>query len=335
MTIKLAFAGTGISAVHARYAQNIPGAEMVAVVNHRPQSMADFAQKFNIPRQYATIEALLADGDVDAISVNTPNYLHAAQTTAALEASVHVMVEKPMAMNTAEAQAMVAAADKSGALLMVAHCFRFDPEVRWLRKQVAEGKLGQIIRTKGSGVHANWGPGGWFTESRYAGGGAMADMGIHALDTARYLLGDPLPQSVYARIGTYYGAYDVDDTGHIIVNWDNGTTSFIEMGWWQPYSDKPNAGTQLYGTDGFGELFPTRLVLPDLANETETVVDAGFDFPRTEEVSHAKYGVQLAYFLDCIRENRTPVPGGIEGLINMKVVDAAYESSRTGQVVFI
>lgn len=108
-----------------------------------------------------------------------------------------------------------------------------------------------------------------------------------------------------------------------------------EMGWWQPYTDKPNAGTQLYGAAGFGELFPTRLVLPDLVNGTETVVDAGFDYPRTEEVGNAKYGVQLAYFLDCIRENRAPVPGGIEGLINMKVVDAAYESSRTGQVVFI
>ncbi|MFQ5419566.1 MAG: Gfo/Idh/MocA family protein [Anaerolineae bacterium] len=333
--IKVAFAGTGFSRVHARCAQAMPDVEMVAVVNHRPESMAAFAETFNIPRQYTHLEDLLADGDVDAISINSPNYLHAPQTIAALNAGVHVMVEKPMAMNATEAQMMVTAAAQSSAILMVAHCFRFDPEVQWLQAQVDAGKLGNIIRSKSYGVHANWGPGGWFTQAQYAGGGAIADMGIHALDTVRFLLGDPQPVSVYAKIGTYYGNFDVDDTGVILVNWDNGTTSYIETGWWQPHADKPNAGTQLYGTKGFGELFPTRLSLPDLAAETVSEVASGFDFPRTETAGHAKYGVQFAYFIDCIRENRIPIPGGREGMINMKVVDAAYESSRTGKVVEI
>ena len=335
MPIKLAFAGTGFSQVHARFAQTMPDVEMVAIVNHRAESMAAFADTFNIPRQYTRMEDLLADGNVDAISINTPNYLHAPQANAALNAGVHVMVEKPMAMNAVEAQAMVDAAAQSDALLMVAHCFRFDPEVQWLKAQTDAGKLGRIIRSKSYGVHANWGPGGWFTQSQYAGGGAIADMGIHALDTVRYLLGAPQPVSVYAKIGTYYGDFDVDDTGIIIVNWDNGTTSYIETGWWQPHADKPNAGTQLYGTKGFGELYPTRLSLPDLAAETVTDVESGFDFPRTETAVQAKYGIQLDYFMDCIRENRIPVPGGLEGMTNMKVVDAAYKSARTGQVVEI
>jgi predicted dehydrogenase len=335
MSIKLAFAGTGFSHVHARCAQTIPDLELVAVVNHRPESMAAFAQAYNIPRQYASIEALLADGDVDAVSINTPNYLHAPQAIAALEAGVHVMVEKPMAMHAAEAAAMQAAAQKSGALLMVAHCFRFDPEVLWLKAAVDAGRLGRIIRSKSYGVHANWGPGGWFTQARYAGGGAMADMGIHALDTTRFLLGDPQPVSVYAKIGTHYGDYDVDDTGILLVNWDNGATSYIEFGWRQPHKDKPNAGTQLYGVAGFGELFPTRLLLPDLAAGTVTEVASGFAFPRSEAANQAKYAAQLAYFVDCIRANRTPVPGGLEGLVNMRVVDAAYASARTGQLVEI
>ncbi len=335
MPIKLAFAGTGFSRIHANFAQTMPDVEMVAVVNHRRESMAAFAEQFDIPRQYTSLDKLFADGDIDAISINTPNYLHAPQAIAALKAGVHVMVEKPMAMNAVEAQAMVDAAAQSEALLMVAHCFRFDPEVQWLKAQADAGRLGQIIRSKSYGVHANWGPGGWFTQSQYAGGGAIADMGIHALDTVRYLLGDPQPISVYARIGTYYGDFDVDDTGIIIVNWDNGATSYIETGWWQPHTDKPNAGTQLYGTKGFGELFPTRLSLPDLAAETVTDVESEFEFPRTEAISHAKYGTQLAYFVDCIRENRTPVPGGVEGMINMKIVDTAYKSSKIGQVVEI
>jgi len=220
MTIRIAFTGTGyISKVHARAAQKIDGVELVAVVNHRPESMAAFAEEFNIPRQYAAIEELLADEDAhaNAVSINTPNYLHAPETIAALEAGVHVMVEKPMAMNGDEAQAMLRASEKSGAVLMVAHCWRFDEEVLWLKNQVDSGELGKIIRTKGIGVHANWGPGGWFTQAKFAGGGAMADMGIHALDTARFLLGDPQPISVYAVIGTHYKEFDVDDTGMIII----------------------------------------------------------------------------------------------------------------------
>ncbi len=166
------------------------------------------------------------------------------------------MVEKPMSMNAQEAEQMCEAADKSGALLMVAHCWRFHPDVQWLREQSA--KLGKIIRTKAYSVHVHWGPSGWFTQKKFAGGGAMADMGVHALDTTRFLLGDPQPVSVYAKIGTYYMECDVDDTGVIIVEWDNGTVSYIETGWWQPHSDGPEAGAQLYGTKGFGQVFPTR-----------------------------------------------------------------------------
>jgi predicted dehydrogenase len=334
MTIKLAFTGTGyIAKVHAQAARSLPDVELVAVVNHRPDSRAAFAAQFGIPRQYDTIAGLLAAGEVNAVSINTPNYLHAPEAIAALGAGVHVMVEKPMAMNAAEAAEMLAVSERTGTVLLVAHCWRFDPEVQWLRANV--GRIGPVIRTKGYGVHTNWGPGGWFTEARYAGGGALADMGIHAVDTARYLLGDPQPVSVYAKIGTYYGDYDVDDTGVLMISWDNGATSVIETGWWQPQSDAPEAGTQLYGRGGYASLFPTGLALPDPAADEVVVVDSGFAHPRPEHCPQSMYDNQMAYFLDCVRSGTTPVPGGREGLVNMRVVDAAYESARTGQVVGI
>jgi len=332
MTLKLAFTGTGyISKIHALAAQKIAGVELTAVVNHRPASHQQLADRFGIPRQYNTIADLLADGGVDAVSINTPNYLHAPEAIAALEAGVHVMVEKPMAMNAVEAAAMLAASQKSGALLMVAHCWRFDAEALWLKAQL--GRIGRPIRTKGYGVHTNWGPGGWFTQAQFAGGGALADMGIHAIDTARFLLGDPLPVSVYARIGTHYTDYDVDDTGLILVNWDNGVTSVIESGWWQPHSDGPEAATQIYGRAGFASLFPTKLSLPDPVEERVEEIDPGFPHPRPDHCPQSMYDAQLAYFIDCIGHNRVPVPGGREGLINMQIVDAAYESARTGKVV--
>ena len=329
--MKIAFAGTGyINKIHAQAAQKL-GLELEAVVNHRASSMIEFGRQFEITRQYENVEAMLKGGAVEALVVSTPNYLHAPQTVAALNAGVHVMVEKPMAMNAREAEQMCEAADKSGALLMVAHCWRFDPDVLWLKAQSSQ--LGDIIRTKGYGMHVNSGPGGWFTQKEFAGGGAMADMGIHALDTARFLLGDPLPVSVYARIGTHYKDFDVDDTGVLIVEWDNGATSYIESGWWQPHADGPEAATQLYGTQGFGQLFPTRLELPKAQDRRIDAIEAGFEFPRKEHCPQSLYDDQLKYFVECIEKDQTPVPGGLEGLMNMKVVDAAYESSRIGKVV--
>lgn len=331
--MKIAFAGTGyINKVHAQAAQNL-GLELVAVANHKVDSMVEFGKRFGISRQYETVDAMLKSGSVDAIVISTPNYLHAPQTIAALNAGVHVMVEKPMAINADEAEQMNEAAAKSGAILMVAHCWRFDPDVLWLKEQSAQ--LGRIIRTKGYGVHTHWGPSGWFTQRQFAGGGAMADMGIHALDTARFLLGDPQPVSVYAKIGTYYKDLDVDDTGVIIVEWDNGATSYIESGWWQTHSDGPEAATQLYGLEGFGQLFPTRVEIRKMKEERIDVVESGFEFPRKEHCPQSLYDDQLKYFVECIEKKQTPNPGGLEGLMNMKVVDAAYESSKTGKVVNI
>jgi predicted dehydrogenase len=334
MTLKIAFTGTGyISKIHAQAVQAQPDTELVAVVNHRPESMAAFAAEFGISRQYPDVDALLKDGGVDALIVSTPIYLHAPETIAALKAGVHVMVEKPMAMNAAEAEAMLAAGRTSGARLMVAHCWRFDLEVLWLKTQVEQGRLGRIIRTKGYGVHTNWGPGGWFTRKKFAGGGALADMGIHALDTARFLLGDPQPVSVYARIGTHYKDFDVDDTGVIWINWENGATSYLESGWWQPHMDGPEASTQLYGTAGFGQIFPTRLLLPQAGQQEAEKIDPGFPPVRDPHCPQSMYDIQMAYFLDCVQTGREPSPGGTEGLLNMRVVDAAYKSAESGEIV--
>lgn len=334
MTLKIAFSGTGhISQVHARAAQSIAGVELAAVINHRPESMASFAAQFGIARQYATVEDLLRAGEVDILAISTPNFLHAPQSIAALDAGVHVMVEKPMAMNSAEAERMLRASADSGAKLMVAHCWRFDEEVDWIKAQIDRGRLGDVLRTKGYGVHVNWGPSGWFVEARYAGGGALADMGIHAIDVARYLLGDPQPLSVYAKISTDYTDYAVDDSGTIWVNWAGGATSIVESGWWWPHADGPEASTQLYGTKAFAQLFPTRLEVPDREAQSVQTIDPGYPPVREEQCPQIMYDRQLGHFIGCIREDKTPNPGGVEGLVNMRIIDAALESSRAGQVV--
>jgi predicted dehydrogenase len=328
--MKIAFAGAGyIINIHAQAAKILQDVELVAVVEKYTERAEALAKKFKIYHQYETIEQMLDAGGVDALVIGTPNYLHAPQTIAAINAGVHVMVEKPMAMNADEAYQMLEVSRNSDAILMVAHCWRFDPEILWLREQTRSGRLGKVIRTKGYGVHTLWGPSGWFTEQKYAGGGALADMGIHALDTARFLLGDPQPESVYARIGTYYTNYDVDDTGVLIVNWDGGEVSYIESGWWQPHTDGSEAATQLYGTKAFGQIFPTYV------EEQSIKDDPGFSFPRIEHCPQDLYDDQMAYFIHCIRHHHAPCPGAQEGLINMKIIDAAYESARTGKVILV
>jgi predicted dehydrogenase len=332
--MKIAFAGAGyIINIHAKAAKAQKDVELAAVVEKFSDKAAALAKKFGIKNQYGTVEQMLKAGGVDALVIGTPNFLHSPQTIAALKAGIHVMVEKPMAMNSREAEKMMDASAQSSASLMVAHCWRFDPDVLWLKEQ--SKKLGKIIRTKGYGVHTHWGPAGWFTQKQFAGGGAIADMGIHALDTARFLLDDPKPVSVYAKIGTFYKDFDVDDTGVIIVEWDNGATSYIESGWWQPHADGPEAATQMYGVEGFGQLFPTRVEIGKKKEERIDVIESGFEFPRKEHCPQSLYDTQMAYFIECIRMNKTPVPGGMEGWMNMKVVDAAYLSSKTGKAVKI
>ncbi len=339
--MKIAFAGTGyINKIHAKAAL-AAGVELVAVVNHHPDSMSAFAAEFNIPNQYRSVEALLEDCTVDALVVSTPNYLHASQTIAALNAGVHVMVEKPMALNAHESESMCDAAVQSGALLMVAHCWRFNEDVMWLRHHASQ--LGKIVRTRGVSSHTNWGPSGWFTQREFAGGGSMADMGIHAVDTIRFLLGDPNPVSVYAKLGTYYDSVagqkkDVDDTGVLIVEWEGGTVSTIETGWWQPSIGQAESSAQLYGEKGFGQIGfgkanPTRLILSREGHRTGEIVDSNLGFSPSKESHQHLYDQQMQYFVDCINSNKIPVPGGTEGLINMRIVDAAYQSSKAGDVI--
>jgi predicted dehydrogenase len=336
MTLKFAIAGAGyIANYHARAIQELVDAKIIAVVEKFPEKGIPFGECHEIPQHYLTIEEMVEAGGIDALVIGTPNFLHAPQAITALHNGIHVMVEKPMAMNGEEAEQMIEAAMTAGRYLMVAHCWRFDEEVLWLKNQVDSGKIGRVFKTKGYGVHTHWGPSGWFTQKALSGGGALVDMGIHAIDTARFLLGDPQPESVYARISTNFGDSEVDDSGILIINWENGTTSMVESGWWQPHMDGPEASTQLYGTRGFGNVFPTLLEIPDVVNQRIEVIDAGYPHPRTEHCPQAMYSRQMAYFSKCIRDQITPNPGGEEGLVNMRILDAAYESATSDEVVVI
>lgn len=332
--IRLAMLGAGsIAHSHAQAARSLAGCKLVAVVNHRPHSMARFADAYAVPRQYLSLDTLIAEGGIDAVIVGTPNALHAEQAIAALNAGMHVLLEKPMAMNATEARAILAASESSSALLQVAHCLRFIPDLAALRDRIAAGAIGDIVRTHGYGLHARWGPSGWFTQRTLAGGGALADMGVHAIDAASFVLGDPWPRSVFARVGSYYGDYDVDDTGLIVIGWANDVFSTVEFGWRQPHTDGVVGSTHFYGREGYARLFPTRLRQSETQRDQAALPAA--NIADLDTVFAAMYRSQLLHFMDCIRTGSQPVPGAREGYTIMRIVDAAYESSRRGQVIYL
>lgn len=295
---------------HARAVLEHPQGELVAAANWREPSLAALAERHGIPRTTTDWRELAADSGIDAVVIATPNALHAPQAIACLEAGKHVLVEKPMSRTLEEAQAMNEAARASGARLMVAHCWRFHDQVRALRHRIERGELGEITKTRGYGVHAGWGPSGWFTDRELAGGGALLDMGVHAIDTVRFLLGDPVPAGVCARITTRYGSYQVDDDGVLLIGWSNGTSSLVESGWWHPHLAGLEADTEVYGTAGYARIW-------DFTEGPE-----GY-----EHCAQPMYSAQMAEFIDAVSEGRQPSPSGEDGAVVMDVVEQAYRSA--------
>ncbi len=329
--IRVALIGAGyIADYHARGLQSISGVEIVAVAALTFDSAHKFSQKYNI--KLATDEALslATNNEIDAVVISTPNKFHAPYAIEFLKNGKDVFLEKPMAMNAKEGKEIADVAETNSRLVMSGHMWRFDTDVNYVKGIIDSGKLGKIVKTKGYGIHENWGPAGWFAKKELAGGGALADMGVHAIDTVRYLLGDPKPLKVYAKIGTYYGGYDVDDTGIVMISWDNGTESIIESGWWQPHMDGPEAGTGLFGTEGYASVFPTFLKLKTagVPSRLEPKLPV-----RAEHCEQGMYTRQMEHFIDCIRTGKQPVPGLSEGQVILDIVDAAIKSSETGEVV--
>ena len=329
--IKIAFIGSGyIQHYHAKGLIKQTDVELVAVADFNLNTAIDFAKKYGIPETTNDVLGLTKNKNIDAVIISTPNKFHAPYAIEFLKNGKDVFVEKPMAINSEVGKIMADVAKENKQFIMVGHMWRFDTEVNFIKDKIDNGELGKIIKTKGYGIHENWGPTGWFVEKEIAGGGALADMGVHAIDTVRYLLGDPKAKQVYAKIGTYYGNYNVDDTGIIMITWNNGATSIIESGWWQPHMDGPEAATQLFGTKGYASVFPATVKMPkgDFAGEFKPLMPE-----REEHCDQIIYTRQMEHFINCIRTRTQPKPGFVEGLEVLKIVDAAYNSSETGQAV--
>lgn len=334
--VRIGVLGTGIIIrnYHMLTLQNNPRAEVVAAGNLHPASLERLAGDFNIPKTYTDFAEMAADPDIDAVINGLPNYLHAPVTIQMLEAGKHVLCEKPMAMSLAEGEQMVGAAGRAGRKLMIAHMWRFDREILWLRDLVASGQLGKIFKAKS---HAIWlyegpPPESWFVKPEFAGGGALADMGVHSLDTLRFVLGDARPTRVFARTGTHFGDIALDDTATLLLEFEGGIVALIEAGWYHLYADGLEGYTQIYGTRGYARALPA---------EFRTHIEGVWSVvqpqmpKRKVQTDIPMYQAQMDYFLDCVLKDEDPIPGGEDGLWTLRMLEAAYRSAETGQAVAI
>src|SRR5438309_1055450 len=202
--LKFGVIGTGWPGQqHAIALAEIPNVKLHSCADTNSERLRNFAETYRLENAFEDYQELLRDRDLDAAIICLPNFLHFPASLAALEAGKHVFCEKPPTMNAAEMKVLRDEAEKRGLIYFFGRQFRFTPAVRTARDIIAEGRLGKIYRARASWIRSRGIPAGiglWFTDKKRSGGGALIDIGVHALDTAWYLMGAPRPVSISAKV---------------------------------------------------------------------------------------------------------------------------------------
>ncbi|WML38303.1 Gfo/Idh/MocA family oxidoreductase [Neobacillus sp. OS1-2] len=310
--------------------------ELVAVCDINEERAKEVAEKFGATA-YTSYEALVTSGTVDAVSVCTPNFLHAPISIAALEAGLHVLCEKPMATSKQEAEAMIAAAEASGKKLMIAHNQRFVPSHQKARQLIASGEIGKIysFRTAfGHGGPEGWsveGKEGWFFQKEKAFVGAMGDLGVHKTDLLRYVLGEEITE-----VGSFVetSAKDfatVDDNAVCVLKTESGIIGTLAASW--AYVSREDNSTIIYGEKAILRLEddPIHSLIVQYVNGEVVKYELGKIQSNDDGGQNTSHVIDK--FVDCVLLNEEPPVPGEEGMKSLEVILAALESNETKQIV--
>jgi myo-inositol 2-dehydrogenase / D-chiro-inositol 1-dehydrogenase len=330
-----------ISTIHAESLRQCPQAVLAAVASPTPGNAERFAQRFGIPVAVQDYREILARPEIQMVVVGAPNDLHCQIVVDAAAAGKHVVIEKPLCLNLAEADQMLAACRTAGVKLMYAEELCFAPKYVRLKQLLDSGALGQPTLLKQSEKHD--GPhAAHFWDVDRAGGGVTMDMGCHAIEFFRWMLGRPPIKSVYAQMSTQvHGAKTRgDDNAILILEFANGVIAVAEESW-----------TKLGGMDDRAEVYGSAgVAYADLlhGNAIETYSSHGYDyavekagstqgwsFTIYEEAWNYGFHSEMAHFVDCVQNDKPPLVTGEDGRAVLEVLFAAYESARTGQKVFL
>ncbi|BBH21363.1 oxidoreductase [Paenibacillus baekrokdamisoli] len=346
--IRIGIIGAGnIGSVHAtEFSKLIDECEITTITDaYLPLAEAK-AKEFGIPSIASNPEALINSPEVDAVIIGVPNQFHAPLAIHALEAGKHVLLEKPMGINSDTAKQILRASQASDRVVMIGHQMRWESIPMQIKEQIDRGELGRIYTAKTGWFRRKGIPGWgtWFTQMGQSGGGPLIDIGVHMLDLALYLMGNPKPVSVYGAtysefgprkigIGTWgkpnwNGTYDVEDLATALIKMEDGSTLSLEVSWAVHMDTDNSPFVHLMGTEGgasysgsSGKLLTEKF---DRATETELFKPENDEGERNRLSRH---------FLQCIREGKQPITSALTGFTNNLVLDAIYESSRTGNEV--
>ena len=337
--LNVAVVGLGMGAGHARAFQASPRAKLVAVCDSDQRKLNWAAREFEFDRSYLRFEDLLADPQVQAISVCVPTWQHAELTLAALRAGRHVLCEKPMALNAAEAQAMHDAAQQARRVLMISQNQRFGADAQLLQRQIEAGVFGDLYH-----IRTGWrrpmgampgpialGPDGeicdrnWFNE-RAKGGGVLRDLGSHLLDLALYLTGFPrcveASCSMYRKFfpDEYAGVDYVCDSedfavGHL--KFAGGLSLELEVSF-ASFIEQEVVFTELYGTRAGASRRNDLRFFHERDGAYTTEVVREFTLPTTSPQEE---------FVAAVLEQREPLVTSAQGVEVIRVLDMLYASA--------
>lgn len=328
-----------ISSIHAESLRQCRSAELVAVASPTPGNAEAFAKRWEIPHPLTDYRKMLEMDEIDMVVIGAPNHWHSRMVVDAAAAGKHIVVEKPLCLNLAEADEMIAACARAGVKLMYAEELCFAPKYVRLKKLLESGALGEPTLIKQSEKHD--GPHALhFWDVEQSGGGVTMDMGCHAIEFFRWMLGRPAIKSIYAQMSTQLHGDKTrgDDNAILILEFENGAVAVAEESWTKPGGMDDRA--EVHGSKG--------VAYADLlhGNAIETFSQIGYDyavekaastqgwsFTIYEEAWNYGFHHEMAHFVDCVQNNKPPLVTGEDGRVVLETLFAAYESARLGRKV--
>jgi 1,5-anhydro-D-fructose reductase (1,5-anhydro-D-mannitol-forming) len=328
MSIGWGIVGTGSVAGRsiAPAIDKLPGAHLVGSVGSTPEKAERFAAEHG-GRAFGNLDDLLGDDEVELVYIGTPNALHADQAVAAAAAGKHVFCDKPLATSPADARRVVDACESAGVKLGVNFQTRHHEGMRAIKDAIADGEIGDPVIVQceiGSGRNP---PRGWRTDRALAGLGSTNNLGVHAYDAVRYLLGSEV-EEVTAL--TDSGRGDELETAVLaLLRFANGTLASVNAN--QAVSH-PQPDLVVYGTTG--RIAGRRVTRPNNEDASFTILSDAGDRTIPAPTGEA-FDRSVAAFQHAVSNNEEPNASGLDGLRSAELTDAIARSAREGRTVAV
>ncbi|MDP2899119.1 MAG: Gfo/Idh/MocA family oxidoreductase [bacterium] len=314
-------------------------AEVVAVASPTPGNAAKLAEKYGIPRVFTDYKQMLAENDIEMVTIAAPNYLHAQMTVDAANAGKHVVCEKPLCMTLEEADLMIETCRRKGVLLMYAEELFFTPKYVRAKRMADDGAFGKVYLVKQSEKH--FGPHAqWFWDVELSGGGVFMDMGCHGIAFCYWFLGRPEIKTVYCQMATYVHRDKTkgEDNSICIIEFANGAIGLVEDSWARRGGMEDRI--EVYGEGGvtyadlhMGNALPTFSEYGYGYAVEKAPSTKGWTYPVFEELWNYGFPQEMHHFARCVRGKEEPQATGEDGRIVQEVLYAGYKSAGTGSKV--